>query len=82
MTEIKVIIKDFPADVDDPKAMALIMENFYQEPYEVFINGKKQTNIQRFAIDLPLDSWGKNSQYHMDNTGWKYVLEKKLNVDY
>ena len=82
LTEIKIIIKSF-SDVEkaieqNTKDCKKINRAFTEEPYEVYIDGEKQKNVRRFAIDLPMDGWGKDGKYILDRTGWKYILEKDI----
>lgn len=82
--EIRIVIKSYERleqelqNCDDIKTIKSVHEKFNKEPYEVFIDGKKQLNVSRFAIDLPLKDWGKDGLYQLDKTGWKYILEKRI----
>lgn len=77
MTEIKILIKN-SSDInfDDPIQSKL----FTKEPCEIYINGEKQENVSHFTVDLPLENWGKDKKYKLDDTGWFYTLKKNIKL--
>lgn len=77
MTEIKILIKN-SSDInfEDP----IQIESFLKEPCEIYINGKKEENVSHFAVDLPLENWGKEKEYKLDDIGWFYTLKKNIKL--